>query len=65
MNICTLCSEASLYLICMAVYMYVGHKSLDEFSLTNVINALHKADFADADWEQLGVQLKQRVVNIR
>ena len=47
------------------VYVYVDHKSLEEFSLVNVINALHKAGFADAHWEQLGEQLEQQLANIR
>ena len=25
--------------------------------MTNIINALHEAEFADADWEILGLQL--------
>ena len=31
----------------------------------NVINAMHEAGFEDADWEQLGLQLKQQLANIR
>ena len=60
-----ICGKTNHYLICTAVYMYVGHRSLKEFSIKNVINALYEAGFADADWEQLGLQLKQELANIR
>ena len=35
--------------------------------MMEIINALNEADFAAADWEELGTQLKleQRLVNIR
>ena len=45
--------------------MYVGHRSLKEFIPVNVINALHEVGFEDADWEQLGLQLNQKLANIR
>ena len=47
------------------VYMFIGCRSLKEFSIKNVINALHEAGFVDADWDQLGVQLEQQLANIR
>ena len=36
----------------------VGHKSLNKSPLRDIVNALHEAEFADADWELLGMQLK-------
>lgn len=37
--------------------VHVGHKSLKMSPLKDIINALHKAGFADAEWELLGMQL--------
>ena len=35
----------------------VGRKSLNKSPLRDIVNALHEAEFADADWELLGMQL--------
>lgn len=45
----------------MAMYIYIGN------TLKCIINALHKAGFADADWETLAIQLNlsERLANIR
>ena len=47
--------------------LHIGHRNLKEFTLKNVINALHDAGFADADCEQLGLQLdlSEQMENIR
>lgn len=47
------------------MYIHVGDRSLKEFSTKSVINALYETGFADADWEQLGLQLNQKLANIR
>ena len=47
----------------------VGCESLDKSPLKDVVNALHdEAEFADADWELLGMQLnvsQAKLDNIR
>ena len=49
------------------VHIHVGHRSLKEFSVKNVINTLHEVGFADADCEKLGLQLdlSEQMKNIR
>ena len=32
----------------------------EELNVTNIVNILHEANFADGDWEQLGQQLIDR-----
>ena len=35
----------------------VGRKNLNTSPVRDVVNALHEAEFADADWKLLGMQL--------
>ena len=46
----------------------VGRKSLNKSPLKDIVNALHEAEFSDADWELLGMQLnvsRTQLDNIR
>ena len=53
--------------------VHVGPKSLKrsalrDIALKDIVNALHEAGFADADWELLGAQLEMpqaEMANIR
>jgi len=72
-----------LYILCVAIIyvglkwedLYVqsssvgvGRKSLSKSPLKDIVNALHEAEFADADWELLGMQLsvsRTQLDNIR
>ena len=47
-----------LTMICSTFPLF--HTAIMELNLRNILNVLHKADFADAHWERLGQQLKIR-----
>ena len=55
-------------LLIYAIFSFFGfHTAKMELNDKNIVNVLHKADFADAHWELLGKQLIKRspLVNIR
>ena len=64
-------THACILWLCIFMYIYgsvhVGHRNLIEFSPKNVINTLHDVGFADADCEQLALQLdlSEQMRNIR
>ena len=48
--------------------VHVGRKSLNKSPLKDIVNALQEAEFSDADWELLGMQLnvsRTQLDNIR
>ena len=47
----------TIWLYCVLYFFFCFHAAKMELNDRNVLNVLHKANFADADWEPLGIQL--------
>ena len=57
-----------MYMYVQSSSVRVGRKSLNKSPLKDIVNALHEAEFSDADWELLGMQLnvsRTQLDNIR